>query len=58
MGVQGEVVRGERQVGGEERLQPPLHAPVDRPRLVLPEQAVVDEHELRARLARPLEELP
>ena len=51
------MVGRERQVCIEQRLQPPSHAPVDRARLVLPQQAVVDEHELRAGCGRPLEEL-
>ena len=46
--VEGEVVAGQRQVGVEERLEPAAHAAVDRPRLVVPEQAVVDDDQLRA----------
>jgi hypothetical protein len=57
MGVQREVVRDEGEVGGEERLQPAALAAVDPERLVAPEQAVVDEHELRARGGRTLEQL-
>ena len=55
--VEREVVRDQRQVRREQRLEPALQPPVDEQRLVAPEEAVVDEHELRARLAGPLEQL-
>ena len=51
--VEREVVRGERQVRREQRLEPALQPPVDEQRLVAPEEAVVDEHELRAGRRRP-----
>ena len=57
MRVERQVIGGEVEVGGEERLQPAALAPVDPDGLVPPEQAVVDDHELRAGGRRPLEEL-
>ena len=57
MRVERQVVRREVQVGSEERLQPATLAPVDPDRLVPPEHAVVDDHELSAGRRRPLEEL-
>src|SRR6266508_5297817 len=55
--VEGEVVRGQRQVGVEERLEPAAHAAIDRPGLVVPEQAVMDDDQLCAGRGGPLEEL-
>ena len=57
MRVEREVVGDEAQVGAEERLEPAAQSPVDDERLVAPEETVVDEHELRAGLGRPLEQL-
>ena len=53
--VERQVVGDERCLASEERLEPAAHARVHDERLVAPEEAVVDEHELRAeadRLAR------
>jgi hypothetical protein len=44
-----EVVSEKRQIRGEERLEPAALAPVDHERLVPPEHAVVDDHELGPR---------
>ena len=57
MRVEREVVRRKRDVGLEERLQPPLHRAVDDPRVGVPEQPVVDDHELRVQLSGALEQL-
>src|SRR4051794_16129909 len=57
MRVQREVVAGETDVRVEERLKSPAHPPVDHARLVVPEQAVMDDHELGACGGRTLEEL-
>ena len=57
MCVEREVVCREVQVRGEESLQPAALAPVDPDGLVPPEHPVVDDHELRACLRCPLEEL-
>ena len=57
MRVEREVVREEGQVGGEERLETAALAPVDPRAARPPEHPVVDEHELRARGCRALEEL-
>ena len=58
MRVEREVVGDERCVAAEERLEPAAQPRVDDERLVAPEEAVVDEHELGAEVDRPLEELP
>jgi hypothetical protein len=55
--VEGEVVRGERQVRGEEGLEPAFQPPVDEQRLVAPEKTVVHEHELRTGGAGAFEQL-
>jgi hypothetical protein len=55
--VERQVVRGEREVGVEEQLQAPLRSLVQGPWGTRPEQAVVDEHEVDAFLARAREEL-
>ena len=47
----------EREVAGEERLEPASLAPVDDARLVAPEDPVVHEHELGAGGRRALEQL-
>ena len=57
MGVEREVVGGERDLGVEERLEPAADPRVDHARLVVPEDAVVDDDELRARLGGELEQL-
>src|SRR5215213_7225852 len=57
MRVERQVVRDERQVGAEQRLEAPAQSPIDDGRLVSPEEAVVDEHELRVQRASALEEL-
>ena len=57
MGIEREVVGDEAQVCAKERLEPAAQTAVDDERLVTPEETVVDEHELRARLGRPLEQL-
>jgi hypothetical protein len=46
------VIGGERHVAVEEDLQPALGGAVERTRRPGPEQAVVDEHEAGALLAR------
>jgi hypothetical protein len=43
MGVEGEVVGGERHVAREERLQPSFQLSIDDPRVVLPEEPVMDD---------------
>ena len=48
MGVEREVVGGEGGLGGQQRPQPRRHRQRERLEPVAPEQAVVDEHELRA----------
>ena len=55
--VEREVVGGEREVGVEEQLQAALGGPVQRARRPGPEEAVVDEHEVGALLARAGEQL-
>ena len=57
MRVEREVVRGQAEVGGEERLEPATLAPVDPDRLVPPEHPVVDDHQLGPGRGRALEEL-
>jgi hypothetical protein len=57
MGVEREVVGGERQVGVEERAEPLTLDGADDSAVPVPEEAVVDEQELRAGGRRPLEEL-
>ena len=57
MGVEREVVGGERDLRVEERLEPAADARVDHARLVVPEHAVVDDDELCALLGGELEEL-
>ena len=58
MRVEREVVGGEAEVRGEQRLEPAALAPVDPDGLVPPEHAVVDDQELGARGGGALEELP
>ena len=48
MPVERQVVGGERDVGGEQPLEPAAHVRADRARLVVPEHAVVHEQHLRA----------
>ena len=57
MRVEREVVGDEAQIGAKERLEPAAQSSVDDERLSTPEEAVVDEHELRAGLGSPLEQL-
>ena len=57
MRVEREVVRRQAEVPREKRLEPAALAAVDPDRLVAPEHAVMDEHELRARRGGSLEEL-
>ena len=57
MRVEREVVGDEAQIGAKERLEPAAQSPVDNERLAPPEETVVDEHELRAGLGSPLEQL-
>jgi hypothetical protein len=51
------LVGGEREVGVEEQLQAALRGTVQRARRTGPEEPVVDEHEVRALLARAGEQL-
>jgi hypothetical protein len=51
------LVGGEREVGVEEQLQAALRGAVQRARRTGPEEPVVDEHEVRALLARAGEQL-
>jgi hypothetical protein len=55
--VEREVVSGEADVGVEEELQTALGGAVERPRRSGPEQAVVDEDEVGALVARACEQL-
>ena len=57
MSVEREVVREQRQVRSEERLEPAALTPVDPDGLVAPKHAVVDDQELGARGGGALEEL-
>jgi hypothetical protein len=57
VGVEGQVVGGKRHLAVEEGLQPCLQLPVDDPRVVFPEQPVMDDQQLRAGLRGPLEQL-
>ena len=57
MRIEGEVVGHEREIGAEQRLQPPALAPVDDQWLVAPEHAVVDEQQLSSRRRCALEQL-
>ena len=57
VGVEGEMVGEQRQVGAEERLQPAAQTAVDDERLVPPEEPVVDDDELRPGGRGPLEQL-
>ncbi len=51
------MVGGEIEVGREECLESPPHDVVDRARISIPEQPVVDEHEVGAARGRTLEQL-
>ena len=57
MGVEREVVGGERDVGGEQRLESPLQLTVDDAGVVVPEEPVVDDQQLGTGVPRTLEEL-
>ena len=57
MGVEREVVGDERHLAAEERFEATAQAGIHDERLVAPEEAVVDEHELRMELDGSLEEL-
>ena len=57
VGVERQVVGRERQIGVEERAQPPFQLGADHPRVTIPEEPVMNEHQLGAQLGGPLEEL-
>ena len=57
MGIEGEVIGNEREIGVEKGLQPSFLAPVDHELLVVPEQSVVNQHHLGTALGGQLEQL-
>ena len=56
MGVEREVIRGQRDVGFEERFQAPAHRPVDSARVAVPDEPMVDDQKLCVLLDGPLEQ--